>query len=107
MIFAIPLADSPPLEYEPLSIQVIHPGYTTEAQLAEWLERIEVRTDQRYDQLRWSTLDSALDDIPKTLLIRFGWMTRWVLSSEIGVAGPSLSSVPVMVTNACSSCWIY
>jgi hypothetical protein len=50
-------------------IQVLHPQYTTDEVLAEWLERLEIRSDPLYDQLRWSVPGStALPQAPDIAL---------------------------------------
>lgn len=50
-------------------IQVQHPQYAAAEILAEWLGRLEIRSDPLYDLLRWSVPDStALSQAPDMTL---------------------------------------
>lgn len=54
------------------AVQVTHPLYTTEAQLADWLDRLEVRSDLgRWGGLIWSTPSSTSLTQPPEMIIRF------------------------------------
>lgn len=64
------LAEAPEHGASSFSVQVIHPRYSTEAQLAAWLERLEVRCDLRHwDGLIWSTPSAtALTRAPEMVI---------------------------------------